>query len=143
MNYWLIKGILIVSLVILMYFLLRPVTTDSSLALRRIGMFLAMVAAMFAIIFPGLFNRFARSIGVMSGTNLLVYILVIVILAQMASSYRKDMASQQKLTTLARRIALIEEAEQSARQEQLDSASPDGRATEESSPGPEDNTNEP
>lgn len=115
MNYWLIKGILIISLMILMYFLLRPAKTDSSLALRRIGMFLIMVAAIFAIIFPGLFNRFAHLIGVMSGTNLLVYILVIVILAQMASSYRKDIASKEKLTTLARKIALMEESESQAK----------------------------
>ncbi|MFZ1383188.1 MAG: DUF2304 domain-containing protein [Scrofimicrobium sp.] len=137
MNYWLIKAILIVSLLLVMYFLVRPVRTDSSLALRRIGMFLVMVAAMFAIIFPGLFNRFAHSIGVMSGTNLLVYILVIVILAQMASSYRKDMASQQKLTTLARKIALMEETEKTVLQDETGSASPEGHVEEGNEPDEE------
>ncbi|WRS30249.1 DUF2304 domain-containing protein [Actinomycetaceae bacterium MB13-C1-2] len=134
MNYWLIKGILIISLMVLMYFLFRPARSDSSLALRRIGMFLIMVAAVFAIIFPGLFNRFAQSIGVMSGTNLLVYMLVIVILAQMASSYRKDMASQQKLTTLARKIALMEEENSGAEPRNLGNL-PDESGVE-GNPGP-------
>lgn len=108
MDYWLIKGILIVSLVIVAFVIVRPVKTDSSLALRRIGMFLVLLAAIFAVIFPEIFNRFAKSIGVMSGTNLLVYLMVIVLLAQMASSYRKDLATKEKLTTLARQIALME-----------------------------------
>ncbi len=112
-SYWLIKAILIISLVVVSYFLVRPVKSDSSLARRRIVMLLILLAAIFAIIFPGLFNEFARSIGVMSGTNLLVYLMVIVILAQMASNYRKDAQSQQKLTVLARKIALLE-AERSA-----------------------------
>lgn len=107
-DYWLIKTILIVALVVVSYFLVRPVKSDSSLARRRITMLLILLTAIFAIIFPSLFNDFARSIGVMSGTNLLVYLMVIVILAQMASNYRKDAQAQQKLTVLARKIALLE-----------------------------------
>ena len=107
-SYWLIKAILIIALVVVSYFLVRPVKNESSLARRRVVMLLILLAAIFAILFPGLFNDFARSIGVMSGTNLLVYLMVIVILAQMASNYRKDAQAQQKLTTLARKIALME-----------------------------------
>lgn len=108
MDYWLIKAILIVALLIVTYFVIRPVKSETSLAIRRIGMFLVLMAAIFAIIFPELFNRFARAIGVMSGTNLLVYLMVIVILAQMATSYRKDAAARRKLTALARKVALME-----------------------------------
>lgn len=107
-SYWLIKAILIIALVVVSYFLVRPVKSESSLARRRVVMLLILLAAIFAIIFPGRFNDFARSIGVMSGTNLLVYLVVIVILAQMASNYRKDAQTQQKLTALARKVALME-----------------------------------
>lgn len=118
MDYWLIKAILIVALLIVAYFVVRPVRSETSLALRRIGMFLVLLAAIFAIIFPELFNRFARAIGVMSGTNLLVYLMVIVILAQMATSYRKDAAARRKLTALARKVALMEaEQDESKRSE--------------------------
>lgn len=108
MGYWLIKGILLTALLIVTLIVVRPIKTDSSLAIRRASMFLTLLAAVFAIIFPEIFNRFARSIGVMSGTNLLVYLMVIVILAQMASSFRKDAEAQQKLTVLARKVALME-----------------------------------
>ena len=42
----------------------------------------------------------------MSGTNLLVYMLVIAYLAQMASTYRRDAAAEEKVTELARQVAL-------------------------------------
>ncbi len=106
MQYWLIKAVLILGLLGVTYFLVRPVRTASSLALRRIGMLLLILAAVFAIIFPEIFNVFARSIGVYSGTNLLVYLLVIALFAQMASGYRRDMQTNRKLTELARQVAL-------------------------------------
>ena len=108
MDYWFIKAVLILALLVVGYFMVRPTRSDSSLALRRIGLLLVLMAAVFAIIFPEVFNNLARAIGVASGTNLLVYLIVIVILAQMASSYRKDLAAKRKLTALARKLALME-----------------------------------
>ncbi len=113
MDYWLIKAILIGSLLAVTYFVIRPIKTDSFLALRRIGMLLILSAAVFAVIFPEVFQRFARSMGVMSGTNLLVYLMVIVLLAQMASAYRRDAATREQLTVLSRKIALMEAEDQS------------------------------
>lgn len=119
MSYWVIKCILIGALLVVTYFILRPARSETSLALRRVGMLLALAAAIFAVVFPELFNRFARSIGVMSGTNLLVYLMVIVILAQMASSYRKDLLAKQKLTALARRVALMEAEQDESKRSEL------------------------
>lgn len=107
MSYWLIKIVLILALIGVTYFLLRPVKTDNSLALRRIFMLVALLTAVFAIIFPELFQQFARTIGVMNGTNLLVYLLVVTMFAQMASSYRRDLATQRRLTELSRQVALM------------------------------------
>lgn len=106
MQYWLIKSLLILGMVVVLYFILRPVRTQNSLALRRLTMLVAVAAAVFAIIFPEVFNSFANLIGVMSGTNLLVYLLVIAFLAQMTSTYRRDAAAEKKLTALARQVAL-------------------------------------
>lgn len=105
-GYWLIKSLLIVALVAVTYFLVRPSRTASSLALRRIGLLLVLAAAVFAILFPGLFNTFARAVGVSNGTNLLVYLLTIALFAQMASSYRRDSNLDRKLSVLAREVAL-------------------------------------
>lgn len=112
MHYWLIKTLLILALIATTYFLVRPVQTDKSLAVRRIGMLLVIIAAIFAIIFPELFNQFARLVGVESGTNLLVYLLVVALFAQMVSGYRRDIAAEAKLTELARAIALAQTAEE-------------------------------
>ena len=104
--YWLIKTLLVVSMIAITYFLVRPTKTANSLAVRRIGMLLVIVSAVFAILFPSVFNTFARYIGVASGINLLVYLLTITLFSQMASSYRRDRMLNEKLTTLAREVAL-------------------------------------
>ena len=105
-GYWLIKVLLIASLFLITYLLVRPSRSANTLALRRIGMLAVLLAAVFAIIFPSLFNSFARAVGVASGTNLLVYLLTIALFAQMVSSYRRDTNLDRKLTTLAREVAI-------------------------------------
>ncbi len=111
-SYWLIKSLLIVGLILITYVLVRPTRSASSLAVRRIGMLLVLAGAVFAILFPSLFNDFARLVGVTNGTNLLVYLLTIALFAQMATSYRRDAALDQKLTALAREVALTRAEEE-------------------------------
>lgn len=106
MSYWLIKAILLLGLLLVGIIMLRPVKNASHLALRRIGMMAITVLAAFSVVFPEILNGVARAIGVESGTNLLVYILVIAVFTQMASSYRRDVATQRKLTNLARTLAI-------------------------------------
>lgn len=123
-SYWLIKALLILSLIIITFVLVRPTRSASSLAIRRIGMLIILGGAVFAILFPGVFNSFARTIGVSNGTNLLVYLLVIALFAQMASSYRRDAQLNEKLTTLAREVALARrESEQTEEDRSSDSQS--------------------
>lgn len=106
MSYWLIKLILLLGLLGVGIIMLRPVKNASHLAVRRIAMMLITVLAAVSVVFPEILNRVARAIGVDSGTNLLVYILVIAVFTQMASGYRRDVANQRKLTNLARSIAI-------------------------------------
>ena len=106
MNYWLIKTLLVVALIVVTYLVIKPPKTASSLAVRRIGMLLVLASAGIAIVFPEVFNGLARAIGVQSGLNLVVYLLVIALFAQMATSYRRDAAAEAKLTELARQVAL-------------------------------------
>lgn len=125
-HYWLIKSLLILALFAATYLLVRPTRSASSLALRRIGLFLILGGAVFAILFPGIFNRFAQTLGVMNGTNLLVYLLVVALFAQMATSYRRDSAMQARVTALAREVAL------------QNSASPGGPQQTDTAPEPRD-----
>ncbi|MFT0761457.1 DUF2304 domain-containing protein [Scrofimicrobium sp. R131] len=106
MSYWLIKTILIIGLVVVTYFMMRPIKSANHLALRRLGVMLIVVAAGFAVVFPDVINRLAWLIGVTSGVNLLVYVLFLVVFTQMATGYRRDSANDRKLTLLARALAL-------------------------------------
>ena len=106
MDYIIIKILLILGLVLIAYFLMRPVKSANHLALRRIWMMIVVLVAAFAVIFPELLNGLARTIGVASGVNLVVYILVIAVFTQMATSYRRDLATDRKITALSRALAL-------------------------------------
>ena len=105
-SYWLIKIVLLAGLLVVAWFLMRPVRSQGHLALRRLGMILMIVFAMFAVLFPGLLNRVAWQLGVDRGINLLVYVLVLAFFAQVATAYRRDSANEARLTGLARAIAL-------------------------------------
>ena len=106
MSYWLIKLLLLLGLVVVVIVMVRPVKSANHLALRRLLVLLAVLFAAFAIIFPELMNRLAWSIGVVSGVNLLVYLLVIIMFGQIVSAYRRDASNERKLTELSRAIAM-------------------------------------
>lgn len=106
MSYWLIKVILLLALVVVMVVMVKPVKSASHLAMRRLLVLLMVVFAAFAIIFPGTMNQLAWSIGVVSGVNLLVYLLVISFFGQVVSGYRRDASNERKVTLLARAVAL-------------------------------------
>ena len=108
MQYWLIKALLLAGLVVVAWWLIRPVKSQSRLALRRLGMTALVAFAMFAVLFPGLLNRVAAQVGVERGVNLLVYALVVAFFAQVATAYRRDEAAERRMTQMARAIALSE-----------------------------------
>ncbi len=105
-RYWLIKAILLLALLVVGWLIVRPVRSQGHLALRRLLMMLVIVFAMFAVLFPGLLNRLAWRLGVQSGLNLLVYVLVLALFAQIATAYRRDSTVEKRQTGLARAIAL-------------------------------------
>lgn len=106
MSYWLIKTLLIIGLIIVAWALMRPVKSASHLALRRLGVMLIVIVAGLSVIFPDVVNKIAWAIGVNSGVNLLVYVLFLAVFTQMATGYRRDLATDRKITALSRAIAL-------------------------------------
>ena len=105
-TYWLVKALLLLALIGLVFFTLRPIRSARHLALRRLGVLAVIVFAAFAVFFPGLLNRAAWILGVERGVNLLLYVITVAFFMQIASSYRRDVASERRLTRLARALAL-------------------------------------
>ena len=104
--YLLIRVLLIAALAATAWWLIRPVSSASSLALRRIGIGALVAAAIVAILVPSLANTLARAIGVDRGVNLIVYGLVIALIAQMVTGYRREARAEERMAALARSLAL-------------------------------------
>lgn len=105
-SYWLIRLLLLVGFILIALLIMRPVRSQSHLALRRLSILVLLLFAVFAILFPGTLNHIAHRLGVERGVNLLVYALVVAFFAQLVSSYRKEAAQERRITALARAVAL-------------------------------------
>ena len=103
--YLAIRVLLLLALALTAWWLVRPVSSASSLALRRLGIGAVVAAAIVAILVPSLANTAARAIGVERGVNLIVYGLVIAMIAQMVTGYREARA-EERMAELARALAL-------------------------------------
>lgn len=101
-----IRVLLLLALGLTAWWLVRPVSSASSLALRRIGIGVLVASAIVAILVPSLANTVARAIGVERGVNLIVYGLVIALIAQMVTGYRREARAEARMATLARSLAL-------------------------------------
>ena len=94
---------------------MRRTGADSHLAIRRMLMGLFIVAAILAIMFPQWLTALANLIGVGRGADLLLYALVIAFFAFMYTQHRRNLATQRKITLLARRLAMLEAEERERR----------------------------
>lgn len=98
----------VASVVILLagYFMLRGGGARHQ-ALQRILMLLFMVAAASSVFLPGLWTFAANLVGVGRGADLLLYITVLVFLGFVATSYRRFRRTENDITELARKVALL------------------------------------
>ena len=103
--YLAIRVLLLLALAASAWWLMRPVTSASSLALRRLGIGL-LATAIVAILVPSLANTVAHAIGVERGVNLIVYGLVLASIAQMITAYRREARAEARMARLARALAL-------------------------------------
>ncbi|MFD1506734.1 DUF2304 domain-containing protein [Georgenia yuyongxinii] len=79
-------------------------------AIRRLLLGGFVLLAVFAVLFPSVLTSVANALGVGRGTDLLLYMLVIAFLTYVSSSYRRLTGLNQKLTVLARELALTRAA---------------------------------
>ena len=144
--YTAIRVLLILALTLTAWWLVRPVSSASSLALRRIGIGVLVAAAIVAILVPSLANTVARAIGVERGVNLIVYGLVLASIAQMITAYRREARAEARMARLARALALahVLAPEDTNRQNTADHpVHADGPEVERAANGPDSPTNPP
>jgi hypothetical protein len=102
-----IQIILILSLVLVSARLLRGQGARHQ-AVRRILLIVFAMFGVLSILFPTVWTRLAEGVGVGRGTDLLLYALLMTFLGFVASSYLRFRELENRLTRLARRIALDE-----------------------------------
>lgn len=88
------------------YFMLRGGGARHQ-AMQRIMLVGFMVAAASSVFFPQIWTYVARLVGVGRGTDLLLYITVLAFLGFIATTYRRFRRSENDVTDLARKVALL------------------------------------
>ena len=107
-NQFIIQALLIVAFVLFGAILLRSGGSARTQAIRTITLTLLVAAAVFAVLFPGVIDFVARSVGVGRGTDLLLYGFIIVFIGNALATTRKLRGQNEQITTLARKIAISE-----------------------------------
>ena len=103
-----IKVILLAAFGLVAVIGLRAPRGARHLALRRVALIVFVLFAVASVLFPDVWNALAKLVGVGRGTDLLLYVLIIVFLGFMATSYMRFRGLEFQITQLARRIALDE-----------------------------------
>ncbi|MBM9433899.1 DUF2304 domain-containing protein [Flaviflexus equikiangi] len=102
----LIQVVLIATVLVCAYYLVRSTARDKNVALRRLLLALFVVVGIVSIIFPQITTTVAQFVGVGRGTDLLLYMLIISFLSYSVVSFRKMTAMENRITDLAREVAL-------------------------------------
>ena len=105
----LIQALLIIVVVAVVARLFRYRSARSQ-AIRRIGLILFAGFAVVSILFPAVWTRMAKLVGVERGTDMVLYALVVAFLSFTVTTYLRFRDLETRYTKLARRLALDEAA---------------------------------
>lgn len=100
--------ILVVVVVVVVLLVMRPMSGDRSLALKRLTAIVFAVGALLAIFFPGALTWVANILGIGRGADLLLYTFIVAGLLFAVSSVRARARQDARVTELARAVALME-----------------------------------
>lgn len=103
---FLIKLLLVGAFLIMGLILLRAGGSARTQALRTITSLILLVAAIYSVLFPAVISDLAQALGVGRGTDLLLYVFLVVFIANALTAVRKRRAQDAQITQLAREIAL-------------------------------------
>jgi hypothetical protein len=102
----LIQFLLILAALVLFTFFTRRSHTARLQAFKRIGFLLFCLFAVVAVLRPGLMTWLANRVGVGRGTDLLLYMLVVVFAFFSLNTYLRFKDTERRLTKLVRAMAI-------------------------------------
>lgn len=100
--------ILIVLFVGLLVRILSKHTATKMRAWKKVGVIGLFLFAIFSISYPEFTNRIAQMMGIGRGADLLLYFLTVAFIGSTINQYMRNKELEQRVVTLARRIALID-----------------------------------
>lgn len=103
-----IKVVLIGLILALLFWFLANRKTSKASAGIKLGMIGFVLIAMGVVIFPEASNDIAHLLGVGRGADLILYMLTVAFIFSNLAQYIKNKEEQQKIATLARKIAIID-----------------------------------
>jgi small membrane protein len=103
-----IKWLLVPAIVAAVYFSLRARASLRGQARRKIVAVLTVVAGAISVIYPSTLQALAEFVGVTRGTDLLLYVLALVIIYLVGSTSVRFREQEARLVLLAREQALAE-----------------------------------
>jgi hypothetical protein len=103
----LIQLVLIVVVILVAARLLRGRGARTQ-AVRRLGLMIFAALAVWSILFPSVWNQFAKMVGVGRGTDMVLYALVVAFLSFTLTTYVRFREFETRYTKMARRLALDE-----------------------------------
>jgi hypothetical protein len=104
----LIQMLVVITALMILYFVLSRVNSHSSRAWKKIMLIFLALAMVVAVLFPEITNQIANFMGVGRGADLLLYTLTLGFIIYVLNSYIKRQDDQDKLFRLARKVALLE-----------------------------------
>ena len=103
----LIQFLLILAALVLFTTFLRLAHTARLQAFKRIGFLLFCLFGVIAVLRPGVMTWLANRVGVGRGTDLLLYMLVVVFAFFSLNTYLRFKDTERRLTKLARAMAIV------------------------------------
>lgn len=103
-----IKLLLVPAVILAVVLSLRSRASLRGQARRKIVAGMTVVAGVLAVIFPGILQRLADVVGVTRGTDLMLYVLAVVLIYFVGSTTARFREQEVRLVRLAREVALTE-----------------------------------
>jgi len=103
-----IKFLLVPAVLLAVVFSLRSRASLRGQARRKILAVLTVVAGVLAVLFPGILQAVADLVGVGRGSDLLLYLLAVVLIYLVGSTSVRFREQEARLVSLSREVALAE-----------------------------------
>jgi hypothetical protein len=102
------QWVLVIAIALIGLYLVKARKSASQQAIRRLFILIALLAGLFAVLFPNYTNAIANVLGIGRGADLLLYGFVIFVLFYVVHQYRRQLWQQKVTTDLARALTLAQ-----------------------------------